>query len=206
LTGRQIQIDYGVEPQSILTLPILAGTDGLQRMSKSTGNYIGIDESPEEMFAKTMSIPDDLIVSYFELVADVPLERLRQIKRAMQAGDVNPRDLKLELGESLVAMYHGIDAAQAAREGFVRQFSQRQAPTEIEAFSIRTTETEVRLADVMVQAASASSVGEAKRKIQQGGVRVDDKPYTDPQQMISTAQPFILNVGKRFYRRIEFKR
>jgi len=206
LTGRQIQIDYGVEPQATLTLPILAGTDGVLRMSKSTGNYIGIDEAPGEMFGKTMSIPDILIVSYFELVADVPFERLQEIKRLMQNGDVNPRDLKLELGESLVSMYHGIDAAKAARECFIRQFSQRQSPTEIESCIIVSAEPQMRLAEIIVKASGAATLGEAKRKIQQGGVRVGDTTFTDPQAMVDTANSFLLNVGKRFYRKIEFKR
>ncbi|MBI5867053.1 MAG: tyrosine--tRNA ligase [candidate division Zixibacteria bacterium] len=206
LTGRQIQIDYGQEPQGVLTLPILPGTDGVLRMSKSTGNYIGIDESPEEMFGKTMSIPDNLIVSYFELVADVPFERLQEIKRLMQNGGVNPRDLKMELGESLVRMYHGSDAAGAAREGFVRQFSQRQVPTDIETCIVATSDGQMRLAEVIVKAGGAATLGEAKRKIEQGGARIDDTPFTDPQGMVETARPFLLNVGKRFYRKIEFKR
>jgi tyrosyl-tRNA synthetase len=174
-------------------------------MSKSTGNYIGIDESPEEMFGKTMSIPDNLIISYFELVADVPLERLREIRGLMQDGKVNPRDLKLELGESLVRMYHGADLATAAREGFVRQFSQRQAPVEIESCIIVSSEPRMRLAEVVVKAGGAATMGEAKRKIEQSGVRINDTVLTDPHALVETTQTFLLNVGKRFYREIQFK-
>jgi len=206
LTGRQIQLDYGVEPQAVLTLPILVGTDGSLRMSKSTGNYIGIDESPENMFGKTMSIPDDLIVSYFELVADVPFERLQEIRRLVQSKDVNPRDLKLELGETLVRMYHGSQAARAAREGFIRQFSQRQVPTEIESSVIVAAGPQMRLAEIVVKASGAATLNEAKRKIEQGGVRVNDAAFTDPQGMVDATNSFLLNVGKRFYRKIEFKR
>jgi tyrosyl-tRNA synthetase len=206
LTGRQIQAEYGVEPQAILTLPILPGTDGVQRMSKSTGNYIGVDEPPEEMFGKTMSIPDEMIEPYFELVTDAPLERLAQIRASMARETTNPRDLKIELAETLVRMYHGQDAGRVAREAFIRQFSQRQKPAEIQVCTIPTHQDEMRLAEVMVCSASASSLSEAKRKIKQGGVRVDGAPHTDPQEFISTAQPFELNVGKRFYKQIEFRK
>ena len=206
LTGRQIQESYGVEPQVVLTLPILPGTDGVLRMSKSTGNYIGIDEAPEEMFGKTMSIPDEMILTCFELVADVPLQRLREIKALLDEKTTNPRDVKIELAETLVRMYHGAAAGKAAREAFIRQFSQRQAPEEMETCTVHTSEDRMRLAELLVQAGCASSLSEAKRKIQQGGVRIDDAPATDPQALIETAKPFILNVGKRSYRRIEFTR
>jgi tyrosyl-tRNA synthetase len=204
LTGRQIQQDYGVEPQAILTVPILAGTDGVQRMSKSTGNYIGIDEPPGEMLGKTMSIPDALIGAYFELVADVPVTRVVEVKRLLASGRVNPRDLKLELAETLVRMYHGAEAADKARSDFVHQFSERRAPTEMETFTIHTTVPTMRLAEIVHASALAESLSDAKRKIQQGGVRIDDVPHSDPQEMVSTAQPFVLNVGKRFFKRVEF--
>ena len=206
LTGRQIQENYGVEPQVILTLPILPGTDGVLRMSKSTGNYIGIDEPPDEMFGKTMSIPDELIYQYFELVADIPFKRLQEIKKLLGDKSTNPRDIKLELGETLVRMYHGADAGQSAREAFIRQFSQRQTPEEMETCTIRVSEDQMRLAELLVQATCASSLSEAKRKIKQGGVRIDDVAETDPQALIETSKPFVLNVGKRAYRRIEFIR
>jgi tyrosyl-tRNA synthetase len=205
LTGRQIQDSFGVEPQVILTLPILPGTDGVQRMSKSAGNYIGVDEPPDEMFGKTMSIPDEMIVTCFELVTDVPLPRLKEIKAQLAQQSTNPRDIKLELAEILVRMYHGLAAGQAARDAFIRQFSQRQQPDCIDCHYIRPNQTEMRLAEIMVSSASAATLSEAKRKIQQGGVRVDGTPQTDPQHMVSTAQPFILNVGKRFFKRIEFE-
>ena len=199
LTGRQIQENYGVESQAILTLPIIAGTDGVQKMSKSLGNYIGIDESPDEIFGKTMSIPDALIFQYFELVADVPFQRLQEIKALLAQETTNPRDIKIELGETLVRMYHGADAGKAAREAFILQFSQRQTPEDMETCTVHTSED-------LVQATCSSSLSEAKRKIKQGGVRIDDVPQTDPQALIETSKSFVLNVGKRAYRRIEFTR
>lgn len=205
LTGRQIQEHYGVAPQVVLTLPILIGTDGKARMSKSTGNYIGVDDPPGEMFGKTMSIPDEQIVPYFKLVADVPLERIAAVTRELEAG-ANPRDLKMDLGEILVRMYHGADAAREARDGFVRLFSQGQAPAEIASFPVRTTADVMRLAEIVYAAEGASSIGDAKRKIKQGGVRIGDTRQTDPLAEVSTAEPFVLNVGKRFYKRIEFIR
>jgi len=215
LTGRQIQQDYGVEPQVILTLPILIGTDGQLRMSKSTGNYIGVDEPPDTIFGKTMSIPDDLIVSYFELVTDSTWERIDEVKQLLRSG-ANPRDLKLELSNTLVRMYHGADAARRARNDFVHQFSDRKAPEQIDKVKITTTEDEIPMYRIMVEAGTAKSFGEAKRKIEQGGVRVmplgaddsegDFSTFDQPQGPVSTAQPFVLNVGKRHYRRIEFEK
>ena len=206
LTGRQIQESYGVPAQSVLTLPILPGTDGVLRMSKSTGNYIGVDEPPDEMFGKTMSVPDDLILPYFELVADVTLERLAAIRKELKGGKTNPRDIKLELAEIIVGMYHGKDAGTAARENFIRQFSKREVPDEMETCVIKTADPEIRLAEVIVSSSCAKSLGEAKRKIEQGGVRIDDERQSDPQALVSTASPFVLKVGKRHYRRIEFKK
>ncbi|HEX9750432.1 MAG TPA: tyrosine--tRNA ligase [candidate division Zixibacteria bacterium] len=213
LTGRQIQQDYGVEPQVILTLPILIGTDGQLRMSKSTGNYIGVDEPPDTIFGKTMSIPDDLIVSYFELVTDSTLERIDEVKQSLRSG-ANPRDLKLELARTLVRMYHGEAAAKSARDGFIRQFSERQVPHEIEQTAIISSETHLPLSRIMVEAGAAKSTSESKRKIEQGGVRImyddgdsaDFTSFTDPQGTIGTDRPFVLNVGKRFFKRIAFSR
>jgi tyrosyl-tRNA synthetase len=206
LTGRQIQENYGVEAQAVLTLPILPGTDGVQRMSKSTGNYIGIDEPPDEMFGKTMSIPDEMIVQCFELVADVPFERVTEVKKLMADDSTNPRDLKIDLAETIVGMYHGATAAQAAKDAFIRQFSQKQRPDEMETITISAGEDQMRLAEILVEASCAKSLSEAKRKIKQGGVRIDDVTQTDPQACVDTTKPFVLNVGKRAYRRIEFSR
>ncbi|HUU44696.1 MAG TPA: tyrosine--tRNA ligase [Acidobacteriota bacterium] len=203
LAGRQIQEDYGVPAQAILTLPILVGTDGTARMSKSTGNYIGVDDPPGEMFGKTMSIPDEQIVPYFELAADVPLERIAAARRELEGG-ANPRDLKMELAETFVRMYHGAEAARAARAEFVQQFSERRAPDEIETFTIRTGAATMRLAEIICTAGGAASLGEAKRKIKQGGVQIDETRQTDPLGDIPTGTAFVLKVGKRFYRRIEF--
>ena len=206
LTGRQIQTDYGVEPQAILTVPVLVGTDGVQRMSKSIGNYIGVDEPPAEMFGKTMSVPDAQIAPYFELVTDAPPERVAEVKRLLNSGTVNPRDLKLELAETLVRIYHGAEAGRAAREGFVRQFSERRAPEKIETVPVSVPGDYVPVAQILVDTDTAASLSEAKRKIAQGGVRIDGNPFTNPQGMVSTAQPFVLNVGKRYYKRIQFVR
>jgi tyrosyl-tRNA synthetase len=206
LTGRQIQENFGVDPQVVLTLPILPGTDGVMRMSKSTGNYIGIDETPDEMFGKTMSIPDEMIATYFELVADVPLKRVAEIKKLLTDSKTNPRDLKVELAETLVRMYHNQGAATQAALNFVRQFSQKQTPDEMDVVTVAASDGEMRLAEILVEATCAKSLSEAKRKIKQGGVRIDDETQSDPQAMVSTAKPFVLNVGKRAYRRIEFDR
>jgi tyrosyl-tRNA synthetase len=132
LTGRQIQEAYGKEPQVILTLPILVGTDGAQRMSKSLGNYIGVSEPPEQIFGKTMSIPDELIVPYFELATELSPDEVDKIRAELKSGSINPMEHKKSLAETIVRMYHGVAAATVARENFERVFSKKKRPDKID--------------------------------------------------------------------------
>ncbi len=193
--GRQIQKEYGQEPQVVLTLPVLEGIDGVQRMSKSLGNYIGIDEAPEEMFGKTMRIPDKLIYSYFELVTDVSLEELEEIKRQLQDPSVNPVTLKRRLARKIVSMYHGDEAAARAEAHFDLIHKQHQVPEDIPEF--RLTAEPRRLIDVMVEAGLAKSSGEARRLIRQGGVKLDGETVKDELMEIRAEGEKILKVGKR---------
>lgn len=193
--GRQIQKEYGQEPQVVLTLPVLEGIDGVQRMSKSLGNYIGIDEAPEEMFGKTMRIPDKLIYSYFELVTDVSLEELEEIKRQLQDPSVNPVTLKRRLARKIVSMYHGDEAAARAEAHFDLIHKQHQVPEDIPEF--RLSAEPRRLIDVMVEAGLAKSSGEARRLIRQGGVKLDGETVKDELMEIRAEGEKILKVGKR---------
>ena len=193
--GRQIQKEYGQEPQVVLTLPVLEGIDGVQRMSKSLGNYIGIDEAPEEMFGKTMRIPDKLIYPYFELVTDVSLEELEEIKVQLQDPSVNPVTLKRRLARKIVSMYHGEEAAARAEAHFDLIHKQHQVPEDIPEY--RLTDRPHRLIDVMVDAGLAKSSGEARRLIRQGAVKLDGETVRDELMEIGVDGEKILKVGKR---------
>lgn len=213
LAGRVIQEAYGVEPQCILTLPLLVGIDGVQKMSKSLGNYVGITDTPKEIFGKVMSIPDALIFDYFELASDVDQSRLAEIKKQLADPSTNPMSLKKELGERLVEMYHPAGSGQAAREEFERIFSQKQLPDEIEEIS--RTELEKRgiagdtplLVAILTAAKQTKSNGEGRRLIEGGGVHIGDTKVTDPNYAFDFGKELadgsvILKVGKRRFLKI----
>ncbi|GAB4370240.1 MAG: tyrosine--tRNA ligase [Calditrichia bacterium] len=193
--GRQIQREYGQESQVVLTLPVLEGIDGVQRMSKSLGNYIGIDEPPEEMFGKTMSITDRQIYSYFELVTDVSLEELEQIKRQLEDPSVNPVILKRQLARTIVRMYHGEEAAKQAEEHFDLIHKKKEVPDDIPVYHLAGKSR--KLIDVMTDAGLTSGKGEARRLIRQGGVRLDDEVIKNELFEIELSGEKILKVGKR---------
>ncbi len=193
--GRNIQKEFGQEPQIILTLPVLEGLDGKQRMSKSLGNYIGIDEAPAEMYGKTMSLPDEMILRYFELVTDVDGGELQRIKALLENPETNPRDVKQYLGRTLVRMYHNEAAARQAEEAFKQIFVKKDVPDDIPEFTV--SEAELRIVDLMVAAGTAASKGEARRLVQGGGVSVNGKKITDPFTVITIENGQVLKVGKR---------
>lgn len=196
LVGRDIQREYGVEPQVILTMPLLVGTDGVEKMSKSYDNYIGISDPPEQIFGRTMSIPDTLIYTYFELATNVSNERLKEIKAALEDGKTNPRDLKRELARTLVAMYYDEAAAIKAQEEFDKIFIKKEIPDDIDEFNIEENK-EINILDLLLLVNFAPSKGEAKRLIQQGGVSIDGEKVSDVHQNIKIKSGMILKVGKR---------
>lgn len=196
LVGRDIQREYGVEPQVILTMPLLVGTDGIEKMSKSYDNYIGISDLPEQIFGRTMSIPDTLIYPYFELATNVSNERLKEIKAALEDGKTNPRDLKRELARTLVTMYYDEAAAIKAQEDFDKIFIKKEIPDEIEEFNIEENR-EINILDLLLLVNFAPSKGEAKRLVQQGGVSIDGEKVSDVHQNIKIKSGMILKVGKR---------
>ncbi len=178
LVGRALQEEAGQEPQAILTLPILVGLDGVQRMSKSLGNYVGIAESPSEQFGKLMSIPDERLIHYWTLAAHAPSEEVARIEAALAAGD-NPMTWKKQLGERVVALYHGGAAAQHAREAFEQQFSKRGRPLEAVLWTLPAGPP-IALRKLLVDVGLVKSGGEAKRKIEEGAVEVNEQPVSDP--------------------------
>jgi len=193
--GRQIQKEYGKEPQVVLTLPVLEGIDGVQRMSKSLGNYIGIDETPEEMYGKTMRIPDPLIYPYFELVTDVSLDELASIKKQLQDPVVNPMTLKRRLARQLVQMYHDKSAAEKAESYFDLVHKKREIPDDIPVYRMGAEPR--RLIDVMLDAGLVGGKGEARRLIRQGGVKIDQTVVKDELLELPPEGKKVLQVGKR---------
>jgi len=205
LMGRTLQKEYGQEPQVALMMPIIEGTDGVQKMSKSLGNYIGIDEKPEEMYGKTMSIPDELMIRYFELLTPVPMDEVNRIAAGLESGELHPRDVKMRLAREIVSFYHGSDAAHRAEEEFKRVFQQHDVPVDMPTFSVPADMLEdgmVWMPKLLQQAGLCSSTSEARRLIQQGAVRVDGEKLDHPEQKFKPEPGMVIKAGKRKFLRI----
>jgi len=202
LTGREIQQDYGLEPQLVLTVPILVGLDGHNRMSKSLGNYIGIDEPANEIFGKIMSIPDSLIYSYFELVTDVTSEELQSIKKSLKDENTNPRDLKMQLGVKIVEMYYSADEANQAKDEFIRMFRHKQLPDEIPEFDGSGLGDKIWIVKLLTETNMVTSNGEARRLIRGGGVSIDNDKVDDENLEIELKEGMLIKVGKRRFVKI----
>lgn len=195
LVGRDIQRENGVDPQVIITMPLLVGTDGVEKMSKSYDNYIGISDEPGQMYGKTLSIPDELIYTYYELAADVSNEELINIKNSLADKNINPRDTKRALARKLVAMYYSDENAKAAEMEFDNIFKNKGLPDEISEYKPETIE--MGLLDLIVRVNFAESNGEARRLVQQGGVSIDGEKFDDFKAIIKFDKEKILKVGKR---------
>ena len=186
LVGRDIQREFGMEPQVILTMPLIVGTDGVENMSKSYNNYIGISESPSEIYGKTLSIPDSLIYNYYELATDIPNESLKEIKSKLDSSDINPRDIKRALARTLVEKYHSAD----------KVFIKKEIPDEIPEYKLGNN-SEYGILDLIVTVNFAPSKGEARRLVAQGGVSIDGEKIDDIGARIKINNGSILKVGKR---------
>ena len=202
LVGRDIQREYGQEPQIVITLPLLEGLDGVQKMSKSLGNYVGIDEPPREMFGKMMSVPDSLMLRYYELLSDISPEDLAKLTRDLESGAKHPRDAKEELAREITARYHGDAAAADAAREFAHIFREGGLPEEIEEAVLTAATDRVWLPKVLMEAGLTASTSEARRLISQGGVQVDGEKITDVNAEMPTGQAFLLQVGKRRFKRV----
>ena len=201
LMGRQLQQAYGQKPQVVLTLPLLEGLDGVQKMSKSLGNTIGIQDAPEEMFGKLMSISDELMWRYYDLLSACTTGWI-QSRRAAVAGGANPRDVKIELALELVGRFHGPMAAQSALESFVRRFQQGLLPENMPEFSFVIESGGLWLPTAMKAASLAGSTSEAMRLIREGGVRLDGAKVADPDLRLKDPGTLVIQVGKRRYARL----
>ncbi|MGE5417733.1 MAG: tyrosine--tRNA ligase [Acidobacteriota bacterium] len=200
LVGRSLQKEYGQEPQVTLMMPILEGLDGVQKMSKSLGNYIGINEDPNEIFGKTMSITDQLIGRYFLLATRVPIEEVDAMVNGMKNGELNPRDAKMRLAREFITMYHSAEAAEAAEERFKLVFSKGDIPEDIPEYKV--SEASVYLPKLLAEAGLVSSSSEGKRMIQQGGVKIDGEKIEDDNATIEIKDGSVVQVGKRKFARL----
>ncbi len=199
LVGRALQREFGKEAQVILTMPILPGTDGVEKMSKSLDNYIGISDSPREIFGKTLSIPDRLMYDFFVLATNIPNSELGQIKKDIE-GD--PRNTKRRLAKEIVALYHSTEAAQAAEEEFDRIFVKKDLPDVIEEMNYGTTGSSVNVLQLLTDTKLIPSKGEARRLIEQGGVTINNEKISDSKADILLNEPKIIKVGKRKFLKV----
>jgi tyrosyl-tRNA synthetase len=204
LVGRELQKHYGQDPQVVITMPILEGLDGVQKMSKSLNNYIGIDDAPDEMFGKIMSISDELMWRYFELLSFLPEEDIEKFKQDIEEG-INPRDIKFVLGEEIVARFHSTEEATQARENFIARFQKGAMPDDIPEKEITATNGKLAIANLLKEAGLVQSTSEAFRMIKQGAVKIDGEKVADKGLEIEIGTEHIYQVGKRRFAKVKLK-
>ncbi len=205
LVGRELQKHFRQPPQVVMTLPLLEGTDGLQKMSKSFGNYIGINEPPEEMFGKLMSVSDTLMWRYLDLLSFEPGATLGKWRREVEQG-LNPRDVKFRLAREVVARFHGSAAGEKAQADFIARFQQGALPEEIPEIELLASAPGISLARVLKESGLAASSSEAARLVKQGGVRIDGQRAEDPALQIAPGETHVFQVGKRKFCRVRVRR
>jgi tyrosyl-tRNA synthetase len=204
LVGRHLQEAYGQEPQIVITMPLLEGTDGINKMSKSLGNYIGIAEPPADMFGKLMRISDELMWRYFELLSFRPLGDIAKLRQEVAEGR-NPRDVKFELGREIVGRFHDAAAADAAQRDFVARVSEKSVPTDLEAKVIPVETAGIRLANLLKEGGLAASTSEANRKIDEGAVRIDGVKATDRALTLHAGADHVFQLGAKRYARLRLE-
>ncbi len=213
LMGRQLQRDYGQPPQIVLTMPLLEGTDGVQKMSKSYGNYIGITEAPQEMFGKVMSISDELMWRYYELLTDLSTREIDQLKHAVAKGDAHPMTLKQDLGKRIVADFHGFDAAEQAAQDWSRMFQKDETPEDLPLISVKFEEVaaphaavsangvvQVKLDKLLARTGLATSATDGVRKVKQNAVKLNGELKTELVVSVKLGAEFTLRAGKKMVR------
>ena len=203
LVGRELQQSEGMKPQQCFIMPLLPGTDGVQKMSKSLGNYIGIDEPANEIFGKVMSIPDSMIARYYEWLTDVPTKEVSDIKDSLENDSANPMDLKKRVAKLLVSEYHDTDAAATAQTFFEKTIQGNELPEDIQEHILATdvSQTGLRLSNILTEAGITSSTGEARRLIEQGAIKLDNEPVTSNLDS-SELKKGVLRIGRRRYLRL----
>ncbi len=204
LMGRELQKAYGKPQQSILTMPILEGLDGVQKMSKSLNNYIGINEAPNDMFGKIMSISDELMWRYFELLSFRSLDEIVEFKQQVEQG-TNPRDIKFKLAQELITRFHNEQAAQTAHDDFINRFSKNAIPDDMPEIELSAGQDGLVLANVMKQAGLVASTSDAHRMVKQGAVKIDGDRTDDSRQVLQAGFEAVIQVGKRKFARVSLQ-
>lgn len=202
LMGRQLQKDAGFEPQAILMMPLLVGTDGVKKMSKSYDNYIAIDDTPQDIFGKTLSISDELMWNYYELLSFKPISEIRKLKLDVEGGVVHPKTAKVDLAKELVARFYGAQASCDAEENFNSIFKNKALPDELEIYETKCPPEGLPIAKLMTEAGLTASNGEARRMIAQSAVKIDQEKFTDETFVFKSPQTFVMQVGKRKFKKI----
>ena len=202
LVGRELQREWGQAPQTVITMPLLEGLDGINKMSKSLGNYIGINETPDDIFGKIMSISDELMVRYYELLSDLPLDKLQRLKDGLRDGSVHPMAAKKALGKELVGRYHGSVAATAAEENFVLRFRDNQVPEDMPEVALQCEAGTILLCKALAEAGLVKSNSEGRRSILQGGVKVNSDKVSDESCELCKGNEYVVQVGKRRFARL----
>ena len=202
LVGRELQRDYDQEPQVVITVPILEGLDGVKKMSKSLNNYVAIDEEPDEMFGKIMSISDDLMWRWFELLSFMSEEEINSLKKEMQDGK-NPRDIKFILAEEIVDRFHKDGDGQKCKESFLNRFQKGQIPENVDSVKVNIDGESILLVNLLKETNMIASVSEGNRLIKQGGIKVNSEKVNDPKFEISVNSENLYQVGKRRFLKIK---
>ncbi len=203
LMGRELQKDEGQRPQTVLMMPLLEGLDGVQKMSKSLGNYIGITDAPNEMFGKIMSISDDLMWRYYDLLSFRPLDEIEQLKQQVQDG-ANPRDIKILLAKEIIARFHNDSDAEAAHQDFIQRFVKNAIPDDIEKVQIEWPDNTIAIGNLLKEAGLVDSTSEAMRMIKQGAVKMDGEKVSDTKLTLSQPLSAVFQVGKRKFADVSF--
>ena len=203
--GRVIQRAYGQESQVLVTVPLLEGTDGINKMSKSYGNYVGIDEQPDTMFGKLMSISDELMLKYYELLSDISLDKLRILKEEIRNGSVHPRDAKVNFAKEIITRFHSKEAADAAHENFDKMFRDKEVPEDIEVVTVKKSETGTWLPKLLATIGMVTSTSEGKRMVQQGGVHINGVKVISEEITLDAVNELTIKVGKRKFKKVIFE-
>ena len=202
LMGRELQREWGQAPQCILTMPLLEGLDGINKMSKSLGNYIGVNEPADEIFGKIMSISDELMLRYYELLSDRTLAEIEILKRELKDHSLHPMAAKKQLGREIVSRFHGAGAGEAAEENFVKRFKENEIPEEMPQISYTLSDGSVLLAKAMTETGLTKSNGEGRRSIDGGGVKLNGEKVSDTNLELTTTGEYIVQIGRRRFARI----
>ncbi|MDL1969787.1 MAG: tyrosine--tRNA ligase [Candidatus Desulfofervidaceae bacterium] len=202
LVGRDLQRDFGQEPQVVMMMPLLEGLDGVQKMSKSLGNYVGITEPPGQMFGKLMSISDELMWRYYELLSSLSLDEITRLKEGVEQGKIHPKEVKKQLAIEIVARFHSQKAAAEAAEEFEKVFKHKELPKDLEEITISWSEEKIWLPKLLQLANLTQTTSEAKRLVQQGGVKVNQEKVTSAQTEIPVGETYLIQVGKRKFKKV----